>query len=884
MTHTESEPSPSTPDQRSARRRPRVRRGWVIALVGILVLPLAGALALKAFFPPERLREIAEPQLERRIARDVELGSVNLKVFPYIAIRLGDVRIANPPAGFSASPAVQLDALDLRLELLPLLRRDFQLSQVRLVRPLIRYEVAPDGTNNFTGMLASDSARTAEDPTRGSGSSFDIEDLVLVDGDLLYLNNPGRRALRFGVEAEFDVSPAEREGGPLASTGAFRLTEGLMVARGSDSTRLPDIDIGYRAVFDPGDGRVAVPEITVQAAGLNVTGQASSRVAEGIRSVRLDLSTDEFGIADLVAEMPAGTVSDTLEVDGRGRFELRWAGPLGGDPGPELTGTATYSNLSMRTPSRGQLLDGTGGTLTFSSDMLSMPDARGRLFGRPFEARLRVDDFADPMVDGHLAGQFGVAQLNDFRRGEPLPVSGDAAVAVDFRGPVGDLERWTVTGPVRLTGVTYSSETLPQPATIGDATIQLTGTGIRGDGIPVRIGTSQISLTFGSQQLLRYYLTEESARGAAPQIQFNAHANRLDVADLRKESPGVGYSDLLKARLSGKQVEGKAPEVIARERYHKPELSRYRASGNVSIGEWVNPPINASGVTFKVDLADGVIDITDVAGAVYGGLLSGDVRLDLGGAGPPFEMAYDLHIRGARAGALLERWTRLGRALSGTVDFDVDGQSPLDDAFLPVTAGFKANGTARFIEGRFEDFGLTQALSTYFNMASDRIRGFKDLGGPFEVRDGRFLVKDWAFQAGGLQGAVGGAAGLGGLLDLDLVMLLPASVLQNAPVLRNNTTVAGLLGQLTQQSADIPVRVGIGGTMTSPSLQVNAASLTSSLREKVEEAGRGRLEQEGRGVLERQKQDLLDRLRRGTRDTTANQDTAVAADSAGGGG
>lgn len=855
----------------------------MIAAGLLLLLPFAGALALKAFFPPERLRQIAEPQLERRIARDVELGSVNLKVFPYVAIRLGDVRVANPPVGFSASPAVQLDALDLRLELLPLLRRDFQLSQVRLVRPLIRYEVAPDGTNNFTGLWVTDSTRTADRRSEGSGSSFDIEDLVLVDGDFLYLNNPGRRALRFGVEAEFDVSPAEREGGPLASTGAFFLTEGLMVARGSDTTRLPDTDIRYRAVFDPSDGRIAVPEITVEAAGLNVTGQATSRVDEGLRSVRLDLSTDEFGIADLLARMPEGTMSDTLGIDGRGRFELRWAGPLGGDPGPQLTGAATYSNLSLRTPSRGQVLDGTGGAVTFNSEMLSTPNAAGRLFGRPFEARLRVDDFAEPKVDGHLSGQFDVEKINDFREGEPLPVTGAAAVAIDFRGPLGEMAGWTLTGPVRLTGVSYAAESLPQPAMVGDATIQLTGTGIRADGVPVRIGNSQISVTFGSQQLLRHYLTDEASRGAAPPIQFNAHSDRLDVADLRRDSPGVGYSDLLKARLAGKQVEGMAPEVIARERYHKPELSKYRASGSVSIGEWVNPPINASGVTFKVDLVDGVIDITNVAGAVYGGLLSGDVRLDLGGAGPPFAVAYDFHIRGARAGALLERWTRLGRALSGTVDFDVDGVSPLDDAFLPLTAGFEANGSARFIEGRFEDFGLAEALTTYFNMASDRIRGFKDLGGPFEIRDGRFLVKDWAFQAGGLQGAVGGAAGLGGLLDLEVVLLVPANVLQNAPVVRNNAGVGGLLGQLTQQSGDIPVRVGIGGTMTSPSLQVNAASLTSSLREKVENAGRGRLEQEGRSVFERQKQDLLDRLRGGATDTTTQQDTVARSDTTGGG-
>ena len=145
-------------------------------------------------FPPERLRELAVPQLESRLGRDVSLGGVKLKVFPYVAIRVQDLAVANPP-GFSQSATVQLDALDLRLELWPLLRKEFQLSQVRLIGPILRYEVATDGTNNLAGLLARDSAAVGDDGTGSSPASrFDIEDLVVVDGGFLSSGAAIRRA------------------------------------------------------------------------------------------------------------------------------------------------------------------------------------------------------------------------------------------------------------------------------------------------------------------------------------------------------------------------------------------------------------------------------------------------------------------------------------------------------------------------------------------------------------------------------------------------------------------------------------------------------------------------------------------------------------------
>lgn len=857
----------------------RIPRWLVVIVVLLVALPLAGAAVLKAMFPPDRLREIAVPQLESRFGRDVSLGAVKLKVFPYIAIRLQNLAVANPP-GFSSSPTVQLDALDLRLELWPLLRREYKLSQVRLIGPILRYEVAADGTNNLAGILAADIATdTAAAGAAGavdgedsrSAPGFYVKDLVVVNGGILYRNAATGRAIRVRVNGNLNVTPARRAGRTMASDGKFKFAGGLMVAGGRDTTRLPDVEIEYRVLFNPSDGRIAVPELRIRTAGLTLEGTGVSQVTDRAvqadeaagagrldataargRTIRLDLASDEFEIADLLAQLPQPRRKSAFSVEGRATLAIRWAGSLGGPDGetPNLTGTATYSELAVSTPERGQLVSGASGTVSFTPDMFNAPDITGRLLGRPFRARVHVRDFENPSIDGHLTGVFDLAQLQEFRKGEPLPVTGSAAIDIQFRGRARETERWDINGAIHLTKFSYESPRLPAPAEIADATIHLSGGGIRADAVLIRFGDSDVSVTFSSTQFVRYMLSDPEVRGVAPSIEFTARSNRLATSDLRRERPAIGYSDLVKARLTGRQVDGQDPETIARARYQLPELADYRASGSMSITEWVNPPTNAEDVSFQIELADGVIEISQVRGGVYGGRLSGGLRLDLNTSQHPHELEYDLNLETAQAGALLERWTTLGPRLTGTVNFDITGSSPLDDGFLPMPAGFSAVGSVNFIEGRFEDFGITDAVKRRFSLAPDKLSRFKNLGGPFEIRDGQFVVQNWSFGAGDITGVISGSAGLGGVLDLDLSAMLPVAAIRNAGIVGNNPALGALLNQLSGGGDYIPVKLDVGGTLDSPALQLDAEALAATLRDQVQIQGRNRLQDAGRNLLE----------------------------------
>ncbi len=234
---------------------------WLVILAGaVAALILVGYVTLKVLFPPQKLRAMVVPRIEAAVGRDVELNAVRLKIFPRIAVRLEDLIIANPP-GFSQEPAVRLEALELQVGFWPLLRRQFDLRQVRLLSPNIRYEVLADGTSNLAGMVGREA-----DPAAGAGgrratpggaaSSLFVSDLVLTNGTLLYSDARRGRGARMGLEARASAERAAGAGRALTSSGRVDLVaiRALAPNLGPDSVSLSDVKVEYELFADlPGD-------------------------------------------------------------------------------------------------------------------------------------------------------------------------------------------------------------------------------------------------------------------------------------------------------------------------------------------------------------------------------------------------------------------------------------------------------------------------------------------------------------------------------------------------------------------------------------------------------------------------------------------------------
>ncbi|HSG82473.1 MAG TPA: AsmA-like C-terminal region-containing protein, partial [Gemmatimonadota bacterium] len=513
------------------------------------------------------------------------------------------------------------------------------------------------------------------------------------------------------------------------------------------------------------------------------------------------------------------------------------SGSLASEAGADIRGTLGLQDVAATHGAHGPLLSAGSGQLSFNKTSLSLPRFDAQLMGRPFHLELAIDDFQRLDARGVVRGAVDLAQVARMR-GSTAPPEGVAAFDLAFAGPARQPGALRLTGPVRLTQVTYRSESLAVPAVISSATIQLTGDGISAERIPVQLGTSDVALSLNAPGMLAYALAK-GATDSPPDAEFTLTSTRLDLSEVMVESE-TGYGALMSARLAGKQVGGRDPGELAAEKYKLPPLPPVNARGQVRIDELINPPNRVRNLSFRLRLRDGVLDVLNLSGRSYGGRLSGQMSLDFRSRQAPFPLTYDLKLEDANAATLVQRWTRLGAPISGRTDFTIAGTAALDGTMLPTLDGLLANGNAKFREGRFEQFALTNALASQLRLDASKLSGFQDFGGGFEIKDGKFLVQGWQFLSGDFTGAISGSAGLGGSLDLALDLDIPVATLQKAGLAQGG--LADLLGQLAGSDQKIDVAVGIGGTMSQPVLQLDNEAIQQQLTNMLQGQGRDLLQ------------------------------------------
>ncbi|MEM1090424.1 MAG: AsmA family protein [Pseudomonadota bacterium] len=161
---------------------------WLFIGVGVLVvLVVAAGLILPMVIDPNDYRERIASEASKALDREVRLdGPLALSVFPWAAIELNEVSIAND-TGFSAPHLLSVGEATVRVRLLPLLRGQLRVGEVLLRAPQVNLEIDPQGRSNWESLV---SGTTETTTTTSSDSSQDIDlqvaGIQLLDASLSY--------------------------------------------------------------------------------------------------------------------------------------------------------------------------------------------------------------------------------------------------------------------------------------------------------------------------------------------------------------------------------------------------------------------------------------------------------------------------------------------------------------------------------------------------------------------------------------------------------------------------------------------------------------------------------------------------------------------------
>ena len=878
----DSSASPASPEAssdspaRESSGSSSILRYLLYGVGGFIALILIAAVVLPQLFPPERLKKLAIPPVEEAVQRDVTVGDIRLSVLPFPSVRISDFAIASDSAftsthSFDPEPAISGRAINVDLALWPLFSGTIEPTSIELVEPVVRYQVAEDGTTNFDTFAAADSADT--DTTSAGGLPVEVSNFRMTGSRVLYDDRSTGQWAELAFDAQLEARSGEAPG-TIDSRGTVEMSMlKYLSASDADTTALQNATLEYDVLAALEEGTLELRKVELNTPPIGVaTSGTISALTEARPVVDLTINTTNADLAQLAAIVPGG-VGEGVAPSGTASFTVTAQGPLPDSTGNtddfSLSGNGSISSVGVDVDGTTMLQD-LGASIDLSLQSLSISDINGELLGKPLSGQVTVRDLLAeaPMLDGQLAGTADLAQLSTLAAeegGEPVDIAGAADYDVQFSGPATDTDAIRVRGPIRLSDVRVPNESLREPLEIAAATLNLTGTGVSADPFEVISGETAMQLGFTVRDLLPV------SRGLAEndpamRVAFTFSSDEVDLVELFPEADADDplYSDLFTAQLAGTRVNGRPAEEVAAELYGDVELPEFRVTGTVRIGTLLNDPQRFDNLTFDVNLRNRRLEIPNLSGQTYGGTLAGSIVLDQSatatsayvrpvqgesvlmassqaGVAPvrmealpmpdtPTALTYDIELQDAQASAFLRDWTRLGEFVSGTMNLSVSGDSPLTQGLLPVAQALTAGGRSIVANGGFSpDFGLAGKLVDRLGVSRPSLSDFRQLGGPFTIEDGELRIGEWNLKNNQVNSTLSGALGLGGRVDLTMQSEMPLSMVRGSKL--NSGGASNVLNRLGGREGTVPVGIKIGGMISEPTYNVDTSAMQDALKE-----------------------------------------------------
>ena len=172
-------------------------RKAAVIILSIVVLIIIAALVAPSFLDVNQYHGKVQAELEQRLGRQVSLGTMHLRLLP-LSFRVDSVTVGEDPHFQTGHPFAQAQEVDISVKLLPLLRKDIEVSSLDLKRPNIELVRNPGGAWNFSSLghpaegaqpapgSQKPPAQKAPSPqeSQQQQQQFALDSLVISDGQL----------------------------------------------------------------------------------------------------------------------------------------------------------------------------------------------------------------------------------------------------------------------------------------------------------------------------------------------------------------------------------------------------------------------------------------------------------------------------------------------------------------------------------------------------------------------------------------------------------------------------------------------------------------------------------------------------------------------------
>lgn len=541
--------------------------GWIVGVFLVLLVLLA--IGLKLFFPVEKAKALAVERGSRMLGRPIGVEDVDLSLWGGLGIELKDVTIGSPP-DMDVGNLLAADAVDLKLQILPLLSSRYRIDKLVIDNPHIVMVKSASGANNYTFTFPEKTpphvpADQLTPETKAAAAAVSFERFEINGGSLDYIDDSSHIRIHLkGLDLSTTLKNPRQDF--YESSGKISIDS----IQATTEKRLPSFsfELRYKADYDVAARHLSLKEAELAANKLVFTLKGElSHPGNSIRA-HAGIKSEAISVKDLFSLLPEEQLAELKDFSVSGDFSLDV--DLEYDNSKEnpiaYSGTAVISDMAMSKKGLAGELQFRRALVDFKPNNLRMNIEDGTFDGQPLKGHLVVDNFDDPLVNGTLSGRFDLAYLQPFLPPESEhEIAGEMDFDIKASGRVKDAKNMSFSGSLAIKEGRYNSEFLPEPIKSFSLDVYFDNKVARINKLSGRMPSGHVNFSGRITNLVPYVMADSSGvvRIALP---VDGHLDgQFDLAMFSSFLPPAGNPELRGTIAVNLDVTGDATDMATLE-------------------------------------------------------------------------------------------------------------------------------------------------------------------------------------------------------------------------------------------------------------------------------------------------------------------------------
>jgi len=792
--------------------------------ISIIILGVAG---IMIFFPKEKVKQMAIEKISTALDRKVTIDGISVSLWGGIGAYLEGIKISNPD-GFKEAYFVEADALDIKLQFWPLLKKQVMVDRLILIAPAIDLEKLKGGKVNYKfGVIDSlapeNVKKNLPEESKLAVSAISFDNLEIKDGICNYTDDSSKMVISAkGIKLESGLENPQSN--VYHASGQIDI-DSLLVS--SDTLILPTfmIKAPYDIILDQN-----ADKITLNKSEININGMAMSIAAEvpdfsTLDKANISIISDKLNVNDLLSLIPE-TYKSSLQgiaIDGELALNASVKYNTTSNDTIQYSGNIVFSGIKIAKSDLPGDISLAETSVDFSNDLAKITIGKAVYLGNTFKSTISTRNFENPQIDGNASGNANLASLKDFlpQTGDPKLI-GDFNFDLKFKGALESPGKTQLSGKFEIKNASYTASTLPEPVETLNMVARIDNRDIVIDNFELAFPSTDLNLKGKLADAFPYFIPGYEKEAKKPYLTFQLISNKLNIDKLFPEAaPGQG------SNLAEIPVDSLPPIIL-------PDID---GNGSGKIDTLIYSGVDFTNIKADIIIEDRKIKVSNANGDVYTGKINGESVIDLNDFEHP---RYDGKFSASQieANDFLSRFTSFGGHLYGKVNLDgsfsAAGLEPEQ-----LLNSLSMNGEALFNEGKLVNFDLINSMAQNFNFNAADEEKIRDFTSKFSVNNGRVEFDNMKFISSFGNWDVAGSIGFDGSLDYKGDVLLTKEMSQKLQ------SKSGLIGSIAEMLADsetgrINVPFTLGGQYSKPKISLDfkqsEQKVTNDLKEKATDA------------------------------------------------